>query len=895
MQVLKRSGRLEAVHFEKITNRLRKLCLVEPGVFAADVSRVAQHACAAIHDHIKTETLDQITADAAVALATEHPDYSVLAARILVSNLQKSTHADVLEVYSALRHHVSGDFYDIVKEHAAEFNEWMDYTRDYHFDYFGFKTLQKAYLLQGERPQHMYLRVAVGIWGRDLPRARETYDALSRHLFTHASPTLFNAGTRTPQLASCFLMGVHTDSLDSIFDAFHKAATISKYGGGIGMHVHSVRGKGSLIRSTNGTSDGLVPMLKVANEVINYVNQSGRRKGSCAIYLEPHHADILQVLDLKRNQGDEHLRARDLFYAMWISDVFMERVEANAAWSLFDPGTAPGLDDVHGQAYRALYVQYEAEGRAVKTLPAQDVWFAILRLQIETGVPYMVYKDAVNAKSNQQNLGTIKSSNLCVAPETTVLTSKGYQRIDGLRDTPVDIWNGEEWSTVTVRQTNADAELVRVSFSDGRSLECTPYHKFYVEPAVKKQGVTSRLRLREARELLAGDVLIDWTSPDGTHTRDVTVTAIDSLGRRDATYCFTEPTRGMGVFNGVLTGNCSEIVQFTAEDEIAVCNLGSLSLPAFVRDGAFDYAALHAATKILTRNLDKVIDVTFYPLEEARRSNLRHRPIGLGVQGLADVFFQLRLPFDSPGAAEVNRRIFATIYHAAVKTSCELAAEAGPYESFAGSPAAAGRLQFDLWDAEPHPMYDWDALKIGVQELGLKNSLLVAPMPTASTAQILGNTEAFEPVSSNLYSRNTLAGTFTVVNKYLLNDLLARGLWTPALKQQLVGAEGSVQSLEIPDDLKALYKTAYELSMKTLIDLAADRGIYVDQSMSLNMFVAAPTFRKLSSMHFYAWKKGLKTGMYYLRSKAATGATKITVDAVPKLATEPEECLACSG
>jgi ribonucleoside-diphosphate reductase alpha chain len=754
MQVLKRDGRLEPVHFEKITNRLRKLCEVEPRVSAADVSRVAQHACAAIHDHIKTETLDQITADAAVALATEHPDYSVLAARILVSNLQKSTHADVLEVYSALRHHVSEDFFDIVKEHAAEFTGWMDYSRDYQFDYFGFKTLQKAYLLEGERPQHMYLRVAVGIWGRDLPRARETYDALSRHLFTHASPTLFNAGTKTPQLASCFLMGVHTDSLDSIFEAFHKAATISKYGGGIGLHVHSVRSRGSLIRSTNGTSDGLVPMLKVANEVINYVNQSGRRKGSCAIYLEPHHADILQVLDLKRNQGDEHLRARDLFYAMWISDLFMERVEANAAWSLFDPGTAPGLDDVHGQAYRALYLKYEAEGRAVKVLPAQDVWFAIMRLQIETGVPYMVYKDAVNAKSNQQNLGTIKSSNLC-----------------------------------------------------------------------------------------------------------------------------------------------SEVVQFTAEDEIAVCNLGSLSLPAFVREGAFDYAALHSATKILTRNLDRVIDVTFYPLEEARRSNLRHRPIGLGVQGLADVFFQLRLPFDSPGAAEVNRRIFATIYHAAVKTSCELAAEAGPYESFAGSPAAAGRLQFDLWDAEPHPMYDWDALKLAVQELGLKNSLLVAPMPTASTAQILGNTEAFEPVTSNLYSRTTLAGTFTVVNKYLLNDLMARGLWTPALKQQLVGAEGSVQSLEVPDDLKALYKTAYELSMKTLIDMAADRGVYVDQSMSLNMFVAAPTFRKLSSMHFYAWRKGLKTGMYYLRSKAASGATKITVDsknAVPKLS-EPEVCVACSG
>ncbi len=490
-------------------------------------------------------------------------------------------------------------------------------------------------------------------------------------------------------------------------------------------------------------------MLKVANEVFKYVNQSGKRKGSCAIYIEPHHSDIMQVLDLKRNQGDEHLRARDLFYALFVSDVFMERVESNAKWSLFDPGTAPGLDDVWGDDYRQLYERYESEGRAIKVLPAQDVWFAALRLQIETGVPYMVYKDAANRKSNQQNLGTIKCSNLC-----------------------------------------------------------------------------------------------------------------------------------------------SEILEYTAEDEIAVCNLGSLSLPAFVAaDGTYDYKALHAATKILARNLDRVIDRTFYPVPEAAKSNMRHRPIGLGVQGLADVFFAMRLPFDSPQAAEVNRRIFATVYHAAVQTSCNLAAEHGPYETFAGSPASAGKLQFDLWDAEPHPMYDWDVLRTAVQEIGMRNSLLVAPMPTASTAQILGNTEAFEPVTSNLYSRNTMAGTFTVVNKHLLRDLLERGLWTPALKQKLVGSEGSVQNIpEIPDDLKALYKTAYELSMKTLIDMAADRGVYVDQSMSLNMFVAEPTFRKLSSMHFYAWRKGLKTGMYYLRSKAATGATKITVESHSF-----KECVACSG
>lgn len=753
MQVVKRSGRLEPVKFEKITTRLRTLCNVLPPISAADVSRVAQHACAAVHDGILTTTLDQITADAAVALATEHPDYSVLAARILVSNLQKNTHGPVARVYAELRHVVSSDVWDTIKTHGKTIDTWIHFERDYAFDFFGFRTLQKAYLYPGERPQHMYMRVAIGIWGsNNLVKVKETYDALSLHQFTHASPTLFNAGTRTPQLASCFLMGVHIDSLDNIFESFHKMATISKYGGGIGFHVQGIRAKGSLIKSTNGASDGLVPMLKVANEIVNYVNQSGKRKGSCAIYLEPHHADILAFLDLKRNQGDEHLRARDLFYAMWISDLFMERVEADAEWSLFDPGTAPGLEDVYGDDYKALYAKYESEGRAVKVVKAHDVWFAILRLQVETGNPYMLYKDACNAKSNQKNLGTIKSSNLC-----------------------------------------------------------------------------------------------------------------------------------------------SEIIQFTSNNEIAVCNLGSISLPAFVDGTEYDYTALHAATKTLARNLNRVIDVTFYPLEEARNSNLRHRPIGMGVQGLADVFFRLKVPFDGPEAAEINRKIFATIYHAGIETSCDLADEDGVYDSYKGSPASLGQLQFDLWGAEPHAMYDWARLKQRVARGGIRNSLLVAPMPTASTAQVMGNTECFEPITSNLYSRTTLAGTFTVVNKYLLNDLLDRGLWNQALKQKLVAAEGSVQNLDIPADLKAIYKTAYEISMKTVLDLAADRGIYVDQSMSLNMFMAAPTFRKLSSMHFYAWRKGLKTGMYYLRSKAASGATKITVETVTAGGGSPVECIACSG
>lgn len=1219
MRVLKRDGRLEAVHFDKITGRLQKLQSLDPPIPGADVSRVAQHVCAAIHDGITTVALDNASADAAIALATDHPDYSTLAARILVSNLQKSTSVNLRDVYSRLRHVVSDDFWDILENNTYDLNEMIDFERDYKFDYFGFKTLQKAYLYDGERPQHMYMRVAIGIWGSDLERVRETYDALSLHTFTHASPTLFNAGTKTPQNASCFLLGMHIDSLDGIFETLHKSASISKYGGGLGLHVSSIRSKGSLIKSTNGTSDGLVPMLKVANETFNYVNQcfvpetlvytqdngiqrmdcvkvgdhlvtrdgtfkrvnevfrrhvvdepmvtltpefkiggmtctrvheifalkkghetpgfypaaelevgdtlaypipkdvvdypcdadfcrmygralaggvktfqkfvetnqefrlrhtddpapffdprflnlprpktlalvygllekgtigpdyisldvpvnvvphirylclrldilvresdgvleipkhqisciepegilytrlasvgtskytgdvydfnmesnhnyttdcglvhnSGKRKGSCAIYIEPHHADIMSVLDLKRNQGDEHLRARDLFYAMWTSDLFMERVEANAMWSLFDPGTAPGLEDVWGDAYRKLYEKYETEGRAIRTVPAQDVWFAILRSQIETGVPYMLYKDSANGKSNQQNLGTIKSSNLCVAPETEILTSHGYEPISTLCGKDVRVWNGEEWSDTVVKKTNDDAELIKVVLSNGLSLECTRYHKFYLT------GSTEPVC---AEDLLIGNVLVEWTTPItdpkgaldwlagivdacgwtcagtvciaadnnlsesfleeirlvlltfGVHSAfdgpdlvipeksvailaslgfqpkrliltagsvdRLTVADVQFTGRRDATYCFDEPKRHMGVFNGILTGNCSEIIEFTAPDEIAVCNLGSLSLPAFVSEAGYDYGQLHKAVKILTRNLNRVIDVTYYPVPEAQRSNVRHRPIGLGVQGLADVFFILNIPFESPEAADINRKIFATIYHAAVETSCELAEIDGPYDSFAGSPASQGKLQFDLWGVAPDPMYDWNSLKKQAAE-GMRNSLLVAPMPTASTAQILGNTEAFEPITSNLYSRTTLAGTFTVVNRYLLRDLISRGLWTPILKNQLVAAEGSVQSLDIPADIKAVYKTAYEISMKTVIDMAADRGVYVDQSMSLNMFVAEPTFRKLSSMHFYGWRKGLKTGMYYLRSKAASGAKKITV--------EPPECLSCSG
>lgn len=753
MKVIKRSGADEDVDLAKVSARLRPLA---EGL-AVDLDKVTVHICASMHDRIPTRKLDQLAADTAYALSTEHPDYGVLAARVLVSDLHKLVPESAAQAFARMADAglLSDDFNAAVEAIGADVLDAIpDYERDFGYDYFGFRTLERLYLTRVdgqivERPQHMLLRIAVALWGTTglLDRVRETYDLMSRKHFTHASPTIFNAGMRHQQLASCFLLGVE-DSVDDIFGALAKCARVSKHGGGIGMHVSGVRGKGARIRGTNGESDGLVPMLRVANAVADYINQGGRRRGSIAVYIEPHHPDVLEVLDLKKNSGDEHLRARDLFYAVWISDLFMKRVKAGAQWTLFDPDACPGLADAHGDEYERLYLAYESQGRGVKTLDAQTVWFAILRSQIETGVPYVLFKDAVNAKSNQQNLGTIKCSNLCC-----------------------------------------------------------------------------------------------------------------------------------------------EICEFTAPDEVAVCTLGSLSLPAFVRRGpggaTYDFEALHAATRVLARNLDRVIDITYYPVPEAEKSNARHRPIGVGVQGLQDAFFEMRVPFDSPAARDLNKRIFETVYHACISASADLAEEHGAYETFRGSPASEGRLQFDLWGVPPGDMYDWDALKARVRATGLRNSLSVAPMPTASTSQLLGNCECFEPQTSNLYSRRTLAGEFAVLNTRLVRDLLDRGLWTTDLKNRIIAADGSLAGIaEVPADLKDLYKTAWDLSQKAIIDLAADRGPYVCQSQSMNLFVAEPTFARLSSMHFYSWESGLKTGCYYLRTKPASRAVQVTV---------PVECLACSG
>jgi ribonucleoside-diphosphate reductase alpha subunit len=747
MRVVKRSGRIEDMKFDNITNRIKNLTygLSEN----CDSSKVAQQVASSLYDGITVQEIDTLSAEICVGMITSDPDYEILATRIVASNIQKvcpnNFHIAMKKLAKA------GIVTEEVARIAGRVRDDIDTKRDYDFGYFGLKTLEKSYLqrLDGilmETPQYMFMRVAIGIHGEDIPSVLETYDKMSKGMFIHATPTLFNAGTPRPQMSSCFLIANKGDSIDGIYGTLTECAQISKWAGGIGMHIHDVRANKSRIRGTNGQSDGIIPMLRVFNATARYVNQAGRRKGSIAVYLEPWHADIMEFLELRLNQGDEEARCRDLFSALWIPDLFMKRVEEGGQWSLFCPDKAPGLSDAVGEEFEALYTKYEEEGRANATVPAAEVWKAILKSQTETGTPYMLYKDACNKKSNQKNLGTIKSSNLC-----------------------------------------------------------------------------------------------------------------------------------------------TEILEYTDKDETSVCNLASIALPKYVDEEtrSFDYQKLHEITKIVTKNLNRVIDRNFYPVETARKSNMRHRPIGLGVQGLADVFILCRHAFDSDEAKEMNARIFETMYHAALEASSELAEVEGPYETFEGSPASQGVLQFDMWEGETKLHYDWDALKDRIKEKGLRNSLLMAPMPTASTAQILGNNECFEPYTTNIYLRRTLAGEFVVVNKHLVEDLKKIGLWSKEMKDLMVKAGGSIQNIvDIPDDIKNLYRTVWEIKMKDVIDMAAQRGRFIDQSQSMNLFMESPTLSKLSSMHMYAWKQGLKTGMYYLRSKAKARPIQFSL--------EPE-CVACSA
>ena len=768
MLVLKRDGHRESVKFDKITARIEKLCYGLDSKFVNPVE-VAMKVINGLYDGVSTQELDNLAAEIAASMTTKHPDFARLAARIAVSNLHKVTSKSFSNTMKRLYTYVdpktgenapliSKETWRVIKEHAAELDEAIIYDRDFGYDYFGFKTLERSYLMKVdgkviERPQHLLMRVAVGIHGEDIPAAIETYTLLSEKWFTHATPTLFNAGTPKPQLSSCFLLTMKDDSIDGIYDTLKQCAKISQSAGGIGLSIHNIRAKGSYIKGTGGTSNGIVPMLRNFDMTARYVDQGGgKRKGSFAMYLEPWHADIFDFLDLKKNHGKEEMRARDLFFAVWIPDLFMKRVENNEMWSLFCPNEAPGLADVWGEDFERLYEKYEKEEKFRKQVKAQDLWFEILESQIETGTPYILYKDAANRKSNQKNLGTIKSSNLC-----------------------------------------------------------------------------------------------------------------------------------------------TEIIEYTSADEVAVCNLASIALPKFItEDGKFDHQKLYEITKVATRNLNKVIDINYYPVIEARNSNMRHRPIGLGVQGLADAFILLRMPFDSPEARRLNEDIFETIYFGAMEASMELSKQLGPYETFKGSPVSKGIFQFDMWGVTPSSgRWDWEQLKRDVKQHGVRNSLLLAPMPTASTSQILGNNECFEPYTSNIYTRRTLSGEFIIANKHLMKDLMSLGLWSETMRQKLIAANGSIQSIpEIPQNIKDIYRTVWEISQKSIIDMSADRGAYICQSQSLNIHITNPNFGKLTSMHFYAWKKGLKTGMYYLRSTAAADAIKFTLDKAVHQTTEVEVALA---
>ena len=1142
MRVLKRDGVLEDVSFDKILNRIKTLGH-EAGI-QINYSALAMKVIDQLHDKIETKKIDELAAEQCASLSTQHCDYATLAARIVVSNHQKNTCASFSQVMSQLynftnvhgqhRPLVSEQLWSVVSANADTIDAMIDHNRDNLIDFFGFKTLERAYLFKignttVERIQHMWMRVSIGIHGQDLAAVKETYDLMSQKYFIHATPTLFNAGTPRPQLSSCFLIAMEHDSIDGIYNTLKDCALISKYSGGIGLHIHNVRAKDSHIQGTNGKTDGLVPMLKVFNATARYVNQSGKRSGSFAIYLEPWHPDIEDFLEMRKNHGDEEMKARDLFYALWISDLFMERVKDNAKWSLMCPHECPGLADVYGDKFRDLYLKYESEGRARKTVLARDLWFRILDAQMETGTPYLLYKDAANMKTNQQNLGTIKSSNLCVAPETVILTDKGHIEIQELEGQNVRVWNGEEFSNVDVVKTGTDQELIDVYTDDGSKLTCTPYHKFYIQESYLK----SSIKMVDAQDLKPNDKLIksdypiidgqdtflypythgffcgdgtygnvcdggeqpckfaaldghyfckrhldfesdeyllnadkdphevekcqamsyakkpmaylygekkellqhmiyrscaenggrlvlqlpldisekfylpsfncslkdkmDWFAgycdADGTISRNgdneqlqvasinyeflqhvklllqtcginpkirlsrekgqsylpdgkgghkyfdtqhcyrllvtscdlyslvengfspkrlkvagtkpardakqfIKILKVENNNRVDDTYCFTEPKRHMGVFNGILTGQCSEILQYSDDKETAVCNLASIGLPTFVENGIFNYDKLHEVVKVIVKNLNNVIDVNFYPTDKTRLSNMRHRPVGIGVQGLSDCFVLMDLAFHSDAAKDVNKKIFETIYHAALERSWELAIKDGAYESFAGSPASKGILQFDMWSVAPSDRFDWTKLKANIVRDGLRNSLLVAPMPTASTSQILGFNECFEPFTSNIYSRRTLAGEFVVINKYLVKELIDSGHWNEQVKNNIVANCGSVQQLSfLSEHMKQKYKIVWEIPMKHVIDMAADRGAFVCQSQSMNLWVEDPTYNTLTSMHFYSWKKGLKTGIYYLRRKAKHQAQQFTIEPDKKagVVEEDEICEMCSG
>ena len=858
--VIKRNGNREPVSFDKILKRIKTLGRAKDSDsdnLHVNYTSLCQKIIDQLYDDITTQEIDELTAQQCASLATTHPDYGILASRILISNHHKMVDENYLNVVEKLYNNtdihniktpiVSDELYNLVKDNHELIQSWFNFENDYLLDYFGFKTLERAYLLRinkeiVERPQHMWMRVSLGIHGDDFEKAKETYEMMSSKYFTHATPTLFNAGTRRPQLSSCYLIAMESDSINGIYNTLGDCAAISKWAGGIGMHIHNIRGAGSHIRGTNGTSNGIVPMLRVFNNTARYVDQGGgRRNGSFAIYLEPHHPDIMEFLDMKKNHGDEEARARDLFYALWLNDLFMERVKQNKQWTLMCPDTCRGLSDVYGEEFKELYEEYESKNMGVKTVNARDVWFKILDSQSETGVPYLLYKDACNKKSNQKNLGTIKSSNLCCEiveysddKETAVCNLASIALSKFVKQTPVPFKNLDEIKIYTKKNCNW----------------C-----LMMKNELKKNNISYKEEL-------------------------ITVEDFESFKKQH---------------------NVETVPQLYDGDTL----VGGYNKVAELLKPVFDYDELHKITKIVTTNLNKVIDINFYPTTKTRTSNMRNRPVGIGVQGLADTYALMNVPFHSDEAANINKQIFETMYHAALSQSNELAKVEGPYDSFKGSPASKGILQFDMWNASvTNDRYDWTGLKLDIVESGLRNSLLLAPMPTASTSQILGNNECFEPFTSNIYVRRTIAGEFIIINKHLLKELINIGLWNEDIKQQMVKFNGSIQEIkQIPQVLKDKYKIVWEIPMKHIINMAADRGQFICQSQSMNLWMKNPTYDKLTTMHFYSWSKGLKTGLYYLRTKAKAAPQQFTVE--PDKMTqkgdnsendyEEEDCLMCGS
>ena len=1109
MYILKRDGRKQDIHFDKITERIKKLANREPVLKNVDPIVISQKVVAGLYSGVTTVMLDQLACETSIFMSMSHPDYGLLASRLAISNLHKSTSSSYSDTCDLLYNHVnkitgkhapllSEECYKIIKNNIDVIEQAIDYNKDYDYEYFGFKTLEKAYLLKIngqiiERIQHMHMRVAIGIHKTDIKNALESYRLMSEKFFIHATPTLYNSGTQHPSLSSCFLLQIKEDSVEGIYDTLKQCALISKACGGVGLSIHDVRAKGSYIESIDGHSEGIIPMLRTFNDTAKHITQGSKRKGSFAIYLEPHHAEIEEFLELKRNNGNEDLRCRDLFLGCWISDLFMSRVEKNLNWSLFCPNEAPGLSEVYGDEFVALYEKYEREGKAKKVIRAQDLWFKIMDTIIETSSPYIMYKDAVNRHNNQSNLGTIKSSNLCVSGDTFILTNKGQIPIKNLVDQDVIVWNGEEWSDTTIRQTGTNQELVKVILSNGVELKCTPYHKFYLQEGYKNNnhklvtaielkpkdnlikyelpilnlpsdgdmkyaythgffcgdGTTYDRNRKHTKKAKAGinekipkiylyaekklllehvehisyteskdqnrynlvpprdlkekfyvplhestETQLRWfegyTDADGTIARNGTnesiqiacinkdfllkvklmlqlmgvdskvtknrdaakrllpdhkggqkeydckeiyrllihsnglyklsqlgyspkrlkfkeilpqrdctqfikVISVEKLGQKEDTYCFTEPKRNMGMFNGILAGNCSEIVQYTSEKEVAVCNLASICLQKCVVNGVFDHQLLYDVVYHVVGNLNKVIDETTYPLPEAKYSNLKNRPIGLGVQGLANTFFLLRYPFDSKEAKQLNQEIFETMYFAAATASCHLAKINGPYESFPGSPTSRGILCHDSYQHTPTDRWNFNQLRKEVVEYGLRNSLLLSVQPTASSAGINASIESIEAQTSNMYARSVLAGEFIMVNNYLVQDLIDLGLWNENMKNQIIINQGSVQAIkEIPDDIKLLYRTVWEISQKEIIDMGRSRQVWIDQSQSMNVFLSVPTRAKLTSLHFYSWKQGVKTSSYYVRTKPGSQTIQFTVDQeIVKKVEEESICESC--